>query len=280
MKKTLAIALAGGSALWLLLVAVYLFAPRLGLRVDAFALLAMAAFLAAGLSASALIFQILHRPDAGPVYVPSRLTQDPVAQFVSPFRAAGTIPVLARPGIPPGILLMRYSRIVDNPDANRDRKFILVIKKSKRPLDVFNPVLLRELFDKLKPFDKSEHVLLLNEHDEFVGYIPWAQAMKDFTGDQAETKLRNAVINVLADPKDKKSVKTLRAMGGMAVDDCISDGGTIRDAAQKVWGEPYGGKPVDGDPLNGLVLYADKRTRKPIGVLTEKGLLQLVATGA
>ena len=119
-------------------------------------------------------------------------------------------------------MLIRYSRIFDNPDANRDRKVVLAIKKGKRPTDVYNPVVLRDLFEKLKPFDKSEHVVLLNEHDEFVGYIPFAAAVKDFTGDQAETKIRNAVINVLADPSDKKSIKTLRAMGGMAVDDYIS----------------------------------------------------------
>jgi hypothetical protein len=278
MKKALAI---GGYVLLLLSpVAAYLVAPLMGWHIDLLVLLVAGAFLAAALAGGVSLFQVLNRPEGGRVYVPTRLTQDPVAQFVSPFRAAGAINVLARPGFPAAIMLMRYSRIFDNPEQNRDRKVMLVIKKGRRPTEVFNPVFLRELFDKLKPFDKSEHVLLLNEHDEFVGYIPWAAAMKDFTGDQAETKIRNAIINVLAEPTDKKSVKTLRAMGGMAVDDCISDRGSIRDAAQKVWGEPYGGKPVDGDPLNGLVLYADKRTRKPIGVLTEKGLLQLVATGA
>lgn len=280
MNKTIAIALAGGSVLVLLPLCAYLAALRLGWHLDILTMLAFAGFLAAGLSASAFLYQVLSKPNAGPVYVPSPLTAEPVNRFVSLFDAPNTIPILARPNIPAPLLLQRYGRIFEHPENHSERKVLLKIKKSKRPEDVFNPVQLRDLFDKIKPFAKSEHMLLLNEHDEFIGYIPFATAIKDFTGDQAETKIRNAVVNVLANPTNEKSINALRTMGGMAVDDFISEQATIRDAAKMVWGEPYGGKPLNGLPPNGVVLYGGKRNRKPIGVLTEKGLLQLVATGA
>ncbi|MBV9992638.1 MAG: hypothetical protein JOZ72_15270 [Alphaproteobacteria bacterium] len=240
--------------------------------------------LAVGLIAAVLFHLMYDRPAASPLYVPTRLTEDPVAHFVLPLFEPGVIPILARPGLPVGRMLMRHARVFENPDANRDKKILLTIQKGKpstKSGDVsLNPVVLRDLFDKLKPFDRSEHVLLVDDRFRFAGYIPWAAAMKDFTGDNAETKIRNAIINVLADPSDKKAAKALRGMGGMAEDDTISDKLTIRDAAKQTWGTPMGEKAADDEAVNGLIIYKGKDITKPVGVLTKKGLLQLVATGA
>lgn len=283
MKKVW-IALAGGIGLMLVLGGALLAAPRFGLQVDPLLAMAGVLCLAVGLTAAVLIYLMLDKPVGSPVYVPTKLTEDPVAHFVSPLFEPGVIPILARPGLSVGVMLMRHARIFEKPDANRDRKILLTIQKgkpsTKRGEAALNPVVLRELFEKLKPFDRSEHVLLVDERFRFAGYIPWAVAMKDFTGENAETKIRNAVINVLADPSDKKAAKALRAMGGMAGDDAISDKMTIRDAAAQTWGAPFGEKPADDEAVNGLVIYKGKDITKPIGVLTKKGLLQLVATGA
>ena len=277
-------ALAGGIGLMLVVAGVLFLAPRLGLRVDPLVAMVAMLCLGVGLSAAVLIYLMLDKPAASPVYVPTRLTEDPVAHFVSPLFAPGVIPILARPGVPVDVMLMKYARLFEKPEASRDRKILLTIQKgkasSKRAEVSLNPVVLRDLFEKLKPFDRSEHVLLVDERFRFAGYIPWAAAMKDFTGDNAETKIRNAVINVLANPSDKKAAKALRGMGGMAQDDCISDKLTIRDAAKQTWGTPMGEKSSDDETVNGLIVYKGKDITKPVGVLTKKGLLQLVATGA
>lgn len=277
-------ALAGGIGLMLVVAGALFLAPRLGLHVDPLTAMVAMLCLGVGLSAAVLIYLMLDKPAASPVYVPTRLTEDPVAHFVSPLFAPGVIPILARPGVPVDVMLMKHARIFEKPEANRDRKILLTIQKgkasAKRAEVSLNPVVLRDLFERLKPFDRSEHVLLVDERFRFAGYIPWGAAMKDFTGDNAETKIRNAIINVLADPSDKKAVKALRGMGGMAEDDTISDKLTIRDAAKQTWGTPVGEKSADDEAVNGLIVYKGKDITKPVGVLTKKGLLQLVATGA
>lgn len=284
MRRTIAIALAGGVGLALVMVGGPFAALGLGLRLDPLILLAAAVALAVALVAAVLIFLLLDRPQAGPVYVPSKLTEDPVVHFVSPFMADGVIALLAQPNVPLDRILMRHNSVFEKPEEQRDRKIFLTLQKvpqkKGKEAAVFNPVRLRELFEKLKLFDKSEHVLLLDEKDQFIGYIPWANAIKDFTGENGETKISNAVIAVFADPQDKKSVKALRAMNGMAADDCISDNATIRDAARLMWGPVPGEKPTEEPPVNGLVLYHGKKHTRLVGVLTKKSLLQLVATGA
>ena len=282
--KRIAIALAGGLGLAVVLVGMPLSAFALGMHLDPLVLLASAVAMAIAGVAAVLIYLVLDRPQPGPVYVPAKLTEDPVARFVSPFMEAGVVEIVAQPYLPLDRMLMRHSNMLERPDEQRDRKILLMLQKvpqkKGREEAVFNPVTLRSLFEKLKPFDKSEHVLLVDEKDQFIGYIPWQSAIKDFTGENAETKIRNAIVNVLAQPQDAKSLKTLRAMNGMAADDCISDAATIRDAARLMWGAVAGEKPSDEPPVNGLVLYHGKKITKLVGVLTKKSLLQLVATGA
>jgi hypothetical protein len=284
MNRTVAIALAGGLGLALVLVGGSFAAFGLGLRLDPLLVLAVAVALAVASVAAVLIYLVLNRPNAGPVYIPAKLTEDPVAQFVSPFMEKGAIEIVAQPYLPLDRMLMRHSSMFEKPEEHRECKVLLTLQKvpqkKGREEAVFNPVTLRNLFDKLKPFDKSEHVLLIDEKDQFIGYIPWQSAIKDFTGENAETKIRNAIVNVLANPQDAKSVKALRAMNGMAADDCISDTATIRDAARLMWGAVIGEKPLEEPPVNGLVLYHGKKITKLVGVLTKKSLLQLVATGA
>jgi len=256
---------ASGLAAAVLLTAVYFAAPLAGIDVRA-PLVAIAACLAAGYAIAGLIHLSFHNPALGKAYASSRLNEEPVVRFVLPFREPGTVAVLALPNLTLDVMLLRNGSMFKEPGKHTDKKVFLTIKKAKK--EVFNPVVLRSLFEAIKPFEKSEHVLLVNEHDEVVGYIPWARAAREFVGENAETKIRKYILDVLDDPA--KSVE-LRKLDGMGADDIISDSATIHEAARMTWFH---------DPLHGLVVYSGKRNRKPIGVINKNALLQLIATGA
>jgi hypothetical protein len=264
----IAVAVLSVLAVVLLLPGTWFGARALGHPLDLSVMAAMAAVLAAACSAALVAVTIFGRPIASHAYQATRLNEDPVWRFIVPFKEPAALPVLARPGLPADILLVRNERIFKHPVENAGRKIVMTIKKAKKGGPVFNPVILKELFETLKGFTKSEHVILVNEHDEFVGYIPWANAVKDFTGDNAETKIVKSIVEVLDDPS--KSPR-LRAMGGMATADLISDSDTIHDAAKKTWHD---------DPLHGLVVYHANRNRKLVGVIARNAVLQLVSTGA
>jgi hypothetical protein len=259
------IAVASGLAAALVLTAVYFIAPLAGMNLQA-QLVAVAACLAAGYAVAGLIHLGFNKPGLGRAYASSRLNEEPVVHFIVPFREPGTVPLVALPNVTLDIMLVRHGSMFKEPEKHQDKKVFLTIKKSKK--EVFNPVVLRSLFEAIKPFDKSEHVLLVNEHDEVVGYIPWARASKEFVGDSAETKIRKYILDVLDDPG--KSVE-LRKLDGMGAEDIISDTATIHEAARMTWFH---------DPLHGLVVYSGKRNRKPIGIINKNALLQLIATGA
>ena len=232
-------------------------------------LVAIAANKAIGSYVAGFTLLAFSRQAGGRAHASTKLNELPVSQFVAPFKEAGAIQILAQPGIPVEVTLMRHSRVFENPAEHSEQgRSSLTIKKASKGGDVFNPVVLKELFEKLKPFTNSRHILLVNEHGEFMGYLPWSRAIKDFTGENAETKIRKSIVDVLDDPAKSAS---LRAMDGMATDDIISDGATIHDAAKMTWFD---------DPLHGLVVYRGKRNRKPIGVINKNDLLQLISTGA
>ena len=266
--RRVAIAAGVGVVAGLLVAGIYFGAPLAGFRIDVSVLVALAAILAFASSVAAFTLSALARPIGGRAHASTRMTESPVWQFVTPFKEPGAIALVVRPGIPVEHLLMRYQGIFDKPAENAERKFLISIKKAKKGFEPFNPVVLKALFEKLKPFTKSEHVLLLNEHDEFMGYIPWANAIKEFTGDNAETKIGKNIVEVLDDPA--KSIR-LRAVGGMATQDSISDTASIHDAAKKTWYD---------DPMHGLVVYHGDRNRKLVGVIARNSVLQLVSTGA
>jgi hypothetical protein len=268
MNKVVIAAIVGAAAC-LAVAAVYFGAPYAGVRLSPAGVVAVAAVLAFGVSVAAFTLLALNRTPAGRAYASTKLNEDPVQRFVALFKEPGTIRIVAVPGIPADIMLMRYGRVFEHPDQYTDKKVFLTIKKAKR--EVFNPVVLRALFEKLKPFVKSEHVLLVNEYGEYIGAIPFARAVKEFTGENAETKISKSIVSVLANPESKDSIAALRALNGMGVNDFISDHADIHEAAKMTW---------DDQPLHGLVVYSGKRNRKPIGVIDRNAILQLVATGA
>lgn len=266
--RRVAIAAGVGVIAGLLVAGVYFGAPLVGFHFDVSVLVALAAILAFASSVAAFTLSALGRPVGGRAHASTRMTESPVWEFITPFKERGVIALVVRPGMAVEHVLMRHQSVFDNPGANADRKFLVTLKKTKKGLEPFNPVVLKALFEKLKPFSKSEHVLLLNEHDEFMGYIPWEKAIKEFTGDNAETKINKNIVEVLDDPS--KSTR-LRTIGGMATQDSISDTASIHEAAKKTWYD---------DPMHGLVVYHGDRNRKLVGVIARNSVLQLVSTGA
>src|SRR5262249_38624039 len=147
------IAVASGLAAALFLTVVYFAAPVAGKNLQA-PLVAIAACLAAGYAVAGLIHLAFNKPALGTAYASSRLNEEPVVRFVLPFKQTGTVPVLAVPNLTLDVMLLRNGSMFKEPEKHADKSVFLTIKKSKK--EVFNPVVLRSLFEAIKPFEKSE----------------------------------------------------------------------------------------------------------------------------
>jgi hypothetical protein len=110
------------------------------------------------------------------------------------------------------------------------------------------------------------HLLLRSKEDEFVGYIPAHVAKKEFTGNDAEARITEYVVNVLDDvtgnDKDEDGERryansaNLRKIGGLAVTDTINDEATLSLALARVQGG-----------FQRLVVLKGGSRRRPIGLL-------------
>ncbi|MEI9993894.1 MAG: hypothetical protein WDM91_04810 [Rhizomicrobium sp.] len=262
--KRIAIAAAVGIATVVLLAAAYFLPPYLGWHVDPSKVVAASAILATGASLAAFLLVAMGRPPVvARVAEASPLDKDPVKQFVALFREPEPLTITAMPGQSVGEMTVRLGDLLKNPEKNAAKPILLTIKDSKK--DVFNPVRLKELFEKLKPFTGFQHILLLNDKGDFIGYLPAETAKKDFTGENAETKIAKFIVDILAHP-DKSD--TLRSMKGAGQDDTIAETADIRDATKKMWAN---------DKVQGLVVY---RRLKPVGVIDKQSILALTTYGA
>jgi hypothetical protein len=260
-------ALLVGVLVAVLLAAAYFAPPYLGVQVDPAKVLAVGVILTAGASLAALVYSISNRPapvHGGRITTISPLNEDPVKRFIALFNDpdATTVTVTATPGMSTSEILSRHSETLKDPEKCADKRIVFVIKAGRK---MFNPLDLKGVFEKLKAFDTFYHVLLLNEKEEFVGYIPAETAKKDFMGENGETKITKFIVDVLADPKKSE---TLRTMRGAAQDDTVDESIDIRAAAQKMW---------VNEKVQTLIVM---RRNKPIGVLDKQAVLTLTATGA
>jgi len=154
-----------------------------------------------------------------------------------------------------------------------DKSIFVTIKKGK---DAFNPSVLKDIFIGLRGYANFVHILLVNEHDEYVGYLPAAYARLYMTGDNAETLIARYIVDVLKNPQ----ALNLREINSPAVTDgfmvkrclglsrheCISDERPVSEAM----------KMMTENHVRGLVVYRGNRIRKPIGVLWDEDLVRLV----
>jgi len=153
-----------------------------------------------------------------------------------------------------------------------DKDIFVTIKKGKT---VFNPSVLKQIFVGLKSYGKFIHILLVNEHDEFIGYLPAAYARLYMVGDNAETLIARYITDVLENP-DSLNLREINSTVfdgfmvkkciGLTRHECISDDSPVSEAMKK----------LTENHVRGLVVYHGNRIRKPIGVLWDEDLVRLV----
>lgn len=148
--------------------------------------------------------------------------------------------------------------IVKNPQKYRDKDVVVTIKEGGK---TFNPVTLKKIFLALKQQPNFVHLLLVDKHDEFVGYIPSLRVKNDFTGDDAEVLIARYIIDVFADHANSAN---LRAINGLAATDTINDEDSLGRGLDK----------LQGGFLRLVVLHGGYH-RKPVGLLHSERLVSV-----
>ena len=260
--KKIALSAIVGIAAAALVAGAFLAARYAGLALSPELLMGVAATLAFGASTAGFTLAAMNKPaEKKKVTRSTALSDLPAREFVQALSEDKAVQIVMRPDS-----LAEALDIVKNPASYTDRPVLVTIKKSK-DTRVFNPIVLKQLFRALQSFPGFLHILLANEHDEFLGYIPAWRARTDFTGANAESQIRKYIVDVLADPSTGTA---LRDIGGLAMEDWISDDKTVADAARK----------TSEGLLRGLVICKDGRKRKPYGVIYTEELYKLAAYGA
>ena len=158
--------------------------------------------------------------------------------------------------IKPDTLIDRLE-VVDNPGKCITRDIMVALKNSGSTK--FNPVELKRLFMALKDQPGFIHLVLLDSHGEFVGYIPGFYAKREFTGPNAEVQIAKYVDDVFAD--DNNSVN-LRQIEGAGKSDIISDEAKISEAIVKMAGG-----------FRRLIVLRRGYHRRPIGLVNFSDLM-------
>lgn len=146
--------------------------------------------------------------------------------------------------------------IVKNPANYLEKEIVVTLKEGGK---TFNPVTLKKIFLALKQQPNFIHLLMVDKHDEFVGYIPSLRVKNEFTGDEAEVLISRYIIDVFADHTNSSN---LRAITGLGSTDVISDEDTLSKALDK----------MQGGFLRLVVLHGGYH-RKPVGLLHSERLL-------
>ncbi|MGC9954981.1 MAG: hypothetical protein ABSD21_11970 [Rhizomicrobium sp.] len=254
-----AISTAIGVGAGLALAAAYVGAPYVGVYLTPTTVMVSAAVVAFGASIALLTMTVLIKPEKKKAPSTRRLRdlgKDEFAHFPT-----GGVRIVVKPDS-----VIEELDVVRSPSSYTKKDIILTIKKSSGKA-VFNPVLLKRLFVALKDFENFVHILLVNEHDEYIGYMPAAYARAFLVGSDAESRIVKYIVDVLANPG--YSI-VLRDINGLSIRECISDDDLV-SAAQK---------RVTDDHLRGLVVFKDRRNRKPLGVIYEEDLVKLTMRNA
>jgi len=201
----------------------------------------------------------MDRPAYGAIRPNFPLNEEPATRFIFPFRAPEILQIVARADMSVGEILVRYGDAFKLPPEQMTKPISLIVKGSaKKP---FATLTLEQLFLALKPFNLL-HVVLLNDKDEFVGYIPGKRALKEFGGEKPDEKITKFIVKVLANPADGG---VLRDIGGITSADTINETETARDAEGKIWAN---------ENVHGLIVH---RHLKPIGVISKVDVLRVNA---
>jgi hypothetical protein len=233
----------------------------LGIRLPPALLMSIAAALSVGAATAVLTRYAIDRPRERPrgnELLGKRLRD--VKELVASFpRGGGAVQLSVKPDT-----LIDELEVVKNPATYATKEITVTLKDSGKgngPASVFNPVTLKRFFVALKDQANFLHVVLLDKHDEFLGYIPSFRAKSEFTGGNAEGQIVKFIIDVFSD--HSKSVN-LRQIDGLASTDVISDEAKLAEARSRMEGG-----------FHRLVVLRGGRHRKPIGLLHSEQLLSM-----
>jgi len=234
-------------------------APYFGVHLQATTLVAIAAILAFATSTATFALLAMDKPSYGSARATLYLNEDPAAEYVFPFKSESLSQIFLKPETPLAVALARFGNTFDRPASETSKGFIVTLKSSRRMS--FPTTTLQQLFLVLKSF-KVQHVLLLDDKDRFVAYIPGPRALKDFTGDGAADKITKYIAKVLDNPEDSDIVHEI---GGTAQADTIKSSQDVGDARKELWKD---------ESVQGLVVL---RKLKPIGYISKMNVLKLHA---
>jgi hypothetical protein len=201
----------------------------------------------------------MDRPAFRPARAALVLNEDPAKEFVFYFRAPEMLQITAKPDMAVGEMLVRFGDAFKAGPEKMTKAISLTIKGgTKKP---FATITLQQLFALLKPFN-LEHVLLTNDKDEFVGYIPGKRALKEFGGDKAMEAIDKYIVKLLMNPQESA---ILRELGGATAEDTFDETGYAMDAQARIWAN---------EKLTGLILHSKL---KPVGFISKLDLLRINA---
>ena len=250
----IAISCAIGAGAGLALAGAYVCAPYAGVYLTPTAMIVSAAVVAFGSSIALLCLSVLGKTEKKLEKSSKRLSALSLEDYAH-FPATG-VHIVLRPDS-----VIEELDVVRHPEAYAKKDVFLTVKKSSGKT-VFNPILIKRLFERLSRFENFVHILLVNEHDEYIGYMPAGYARLRLLGEDAESLIRKYIVDVLADPKTSAA---LIEIGGLSKDETISDGERVADALKKA---------AEGF-FRGFVVFKDKRNRKPVGVIYTEDLVRL-----
>ena len=229
-------------------------APYAGLHVPLQTMMAAAAALSMGAATAVMTRSVLDKPrhdtlhaDAGSIRLkklPGLITKFPVEK--------GTLQISMRPDTKVDLL-----EVVKHPASYAGKDIVVSLRAANT--STFNPVELKKLFRALRDQMGFVHLILLDSHDEFVGYIPGFYAKRDFTGAGAETAIAKYVVDVFADPNNSAN---LRLIDGAGKTDTISNEAKVAEAVERVTGG-----------FRTLVVLEGGNHRKPIGLVNFNSLM-------
>jgi hypothetical protein len=244
----------------LLMTAVYVIAPFAGIRISPAMVTMMAAVAAFAVSVALITLTALSKPDDKKAKPWMRLGDLQPGQFLA-FPRSGP-----RIVIKPDTLLKDLD--LDRNEASYQKNDVMVvIKKGTGKATTFNPLVIGEILTKIAPLGGFNHLLLLNEHDEFVGYLPSWPVRTTILGNNAVLQITKYIINVLNDPVGKSA--TLREIGGMGLAEMVPDTILVTHAL----------KTLSEGLFRGLVICKGKRNRKAYGVIYEDALVRATVSG-
>jgi hypothetical protein len=228
-------------------------APYAGVHVSPLQMMMIAAALSIGAAVAVLTRTVADKAGKSKkdILLSSQLKE--AAQLIARFPSGGDAVSLS---IKPDTLIDRLE-VVEHPGKSVTRDIFVTLKNSGSTK--FNPVELKRLFVALKDQPGFIHLVLLDSHGEFVGYIPGFYAKQEFTGPSAEVQIAKYVDAVFAD--DNNSVN-LRQIEGAGKSDIISDEDKISDAIVKMAGG-----------FRRLVVLRRGYHRRPIGLVNFSDLM-------